>query len=1243
MRKSYRKQSSFLSVLALATSLLSISIGVVPSANAQIRGLTVDFAAAEPTSYDHLVGGGQWNSGTVNTHIARSLAGDQFKCGDIVSYLSRFTMDASTSITEIEPFIVSSEFSFDLDTTGQSGAILGDVLGVSIDPTDPAQVGDKNSVATLVSEVVTGPAFAKGSELKAFVDVTDLERNEVVVVRMDVKIICDPRLRPTGDLQARFKDAQLTFKNGTTQVLPPEPVGVGERTVPLKKLNALAIPQLSISKTVTTGAGSCPGVESLIVLPNDPVKYCYAVLNTDNGSGNPPAPIYNLSVISDDSGIFEDFTVPLTSGLSDQDGDGQADDLAAGATAFAEVIKTFNPTLDTELLNTATVFGFDSIINPVRLDASDTALLSINVPDLVPSISINKLTNGGDSVTILVGDPVTWSYQLVNTGSSPLSNISVIDNKGVVVTCPQATLSAGQSITCDGSGIAQLGAYSNIATVSAVYLTTTVTATDASSYFGAAPSMTVDKRTNGSDGPQIAVGSAITWTYLVTNTGNVAIDGLTVVDDKGVSVTCPKTTLAIGEAITCTGSGTAAVGSYENKGTARANFQGTVVSAEDASQYFGVLASITISKTTNGSDSGTIITGTPIEWQYLLTNTGNVPLVNIAVVDDKGVTVTCPATSLDPGNSITCTASGTAGIGNYTNLGTVTANHGTFNATASDPSNYFGANPILDLKKFTNGEEAPYIRVGDVVNWTYLVKNLGNVTVSNISVADDQGVSVTCPKTSLAVAEEMTCTGSGVATAGWYRNLGTVTGKFDQTNVSAQDSSTYFGFNPQLRVSKLTNGSDTPTIGIGNPVLWTYQVSNVGNVDLTDLLVIDNQPGVVVTCPKTTLAVTELIQCSANGVAIAGPYSNVGTATAKYLGVTTTASDTSSYFGANPILDVQKTPDTQTVVQGGSVTFTITVTNTGNVPLTDVVVTDPLSTACNRTIASLAISEIVSFSCTRTNVLSSFTNVVTVSTNYGSLVVSDQDSADVLIDVLPDITVSKTASVLTVPATGGLVNYTIRISNIGSETVVVTSLIDSKVALSPACLALVGQSIAPGSFLQCVIAGVNVIWTGDPSFVNTATAIASDPEQNTDTASASATVTFGWYGRTPGYWKNHPEDWTSGYTTNQFIQDVFNVPADFLKSGNLDISSPAGKDRLIDGLAYRGGNNLDGAFQILMRASIAALLNEAYFGVYYPGATTTSALIAQVNEVLASKSRANYLGLATVLDNWNNAIHSSLP
>ena len=1233
--------TSVLGTFALILSTMSLSIFVSPSANAQIRGLTVDFAAAEPTSYNHLVGGGQWNSGDINTHISRSLAGDNFNCGDIVSYLSKYATDASTSITSIEPFTISSQFSFDLDTTGQSGAILGDVVGVTIDPTDPAQVGDKNSVATLMSEVRTGPDFTRGSELIAKVEVSDLDKNEVVIVRMDVKIICDPRLKPTGDLQARFNDSLLTFKNGTQQVVPAEPVGVGEKTVPLKKLNALAIPQLTLSKTVTTGTGTCPGVKSLTVLSNDVVKYCYAVLNTDNGA-NPPAPIYNLSVISDDSGVFPDFTVPITSGLSDQDGDGNADDLAAGATAYAEITKSFEVTSNTTVLNTATVFGYDSIINPVRLDATDSATLNVVAPVLVPSISINKLTNGSDGPNILIGELVVWSYQLINTGNAPLSNISIVDDKGVIVTCPQTILAVGQSITCDATGTAQQGPYSNSATVTATYLTTTVTATDTSSYFGAAPSMTVDKRTNGSDGPQLAVGAAITWTYLVTNTGNVAVDQLVVVDDKGVAVSCPKTTLAVGESITCTGTGFAVAGSYENKGTARANFSGTVVSAEDASEYFGVLSSIAITKTTNGTDGGTIITLTPIQWQYLVTNTGNITLNNIVVTDDKGVVVTCPLASLDPGNSMTCTADGLAAIGDYSNIGTVTASNGTFTATASDPSNYFGANPLLTLKKFTNGAEAPDIHIGDVVNWTYLVKNVGNVTVSGISVTDDQGEIVTCPKAVLAIDEEMTCTASGVAKAGWYRNLGTVNGTFEQTNVSAQDSGTYFGSNPVLTINKTTNGSDNPTIPVGSPVVWTYQVTNTGNVPLDTVTVTDNQ-GVPVSCPQTTLAIGEAMQCSANGTSVAGPYSNIGTATANYLGLQVTASDGSSYFGSAPSIDVQKTPDSQIVVQGQSASFTLTVTNTGNIPLTDVVVTDPLATACNRTFATLAVAEVQTFTCTLANLQSSFTNIATVTANTGTTTISDSDSADVVVAALPDITLSKVANVLTVPATGGSVDYTLRVSNVGTTTVTLTSLTDNKVALSPACLALIGQSITAGSYLQCVIPGVIVTWTGDPSFINTATAVGTDALQNSDTATASATVTFGWYGRTPGYWKNHPEAWTSGYTPNQFIQDVFAIPSTFLKSGILDVSSPSGKDRLIDGLAYKGGTNLNGAFQILMRAAIAALLNEAYYGNYYPGATSTTALIAQVNGVLATQDRGAYLTLAAALDNWNNAIHSSLP
>jgi uncharacterized repeat protein (TIGR01451 family) len=386
------------------------------------------------------------------------------------------------------------------------------------------------------------------------------------------------------------------------------------------------------------------------------------------------------------------------------------------------------------------------------------------------------------------------------------------------------------------------------------------------------------------------------------------------------------------------------------------------------------------------------------------------------------------------------------------------------------------------------------------------------------------------------------------------------------------------------------------------------------------------------------------MQCTASGTSTQGSYSNIGTVTANYLGRAVTASDGSSYFGSAPSVDVQKTPDTQVVVQSQSASFTITVTNTGNIPLTNVVVTDPLVPTCDRSFATLAIAEVQTFTCVLANPQSSFTNLVTVTANTGTTTISDSDSADVVLDLLPDISITKTASVTTVPVTGGLVDYTLRITNVGGESVILTSLSDSAVALSSACAALIGQTIAAGSYLECVIAGVNVTWTGSPTFLNTATAVATDPEQNTDTASASATVTFGWYGRTPGFWKNQPEAWAGlGYTTGQTIRSVFTVPTELLKSGLLDISAPAGEDTLIQGLGYRGGTTLSGSFQILMRAAIAALLNEAYYGIYYPGATSTAALITEVNSVLATKSRTNYLALAALLDNWNNAIHSSLP
>jgi hypothetical protein len=119
-----------------------------------------------------------------------------------------------------------------------------------------------------------------------------------------------------------------------------------------------------------------------------------------------------------------------------------------------------------------------------------------------PAVQIEKSTNGEDAneapgPTIVVGSPVTWRYVVTNTGTVNLTNITVLDDRNVAVTCPGTTLAVGQSMTCTGTGVATAGQYRNVGAVTATSSTGTVTDTDASHYFGQLPG-TADE-----DGPKV--------------------------------------------------------------------------------------------------------------------------------------------------------------------------------------------------------------------------------------------------------------------------------------------------------------------------------------------------------------------------------------------------------------------------------------------------------------------------------------------------------------------------------------------------------------------------------------------------------------------------------------------------------------------------------------------------------------------------------------------------------------------
>jgi uncharacterized repeat protein (TIGR01451 family) len=367
------------------------------------------------------------------------------------------------------------------------------------------------------------------------------------------------------------------------------------------------------------------------------------------------------------------------------------------------------------------------------------------------------------------------------------------------------------------------------------------------------------KLTNGQDadappGPVLVVGAPVTWTFVVTNSGSRDLSNVAVTDDQGVTVTCPASFLPAGESMTCTGSGVATEGQYENVGTVTAELpNGTPVSASDPSHYFGQAgSSVTLEKRTNGFDADappgpSLPVGSPVTWTYEVTNVGTQTLSGIEVTDSEGVVVTCPGTELEPNASMTCTGSGIVEPGQYSNTGTVTASLPDESpVAASDLSHYFGQ--ALTLEKATNGEDAdlppgPSLLTGSAVTWTYVVTNASAEELTGVEVTDDQGVTVTCPGTTLAAGASMTCTGSGTAVLGQYVNQGRATAIHPTAGaVSATDLSHYVGREPTppaVSATKAVVLLGDPEADPGDTLVYTVILRNTGDTTATGVVFTD--------------------------------------------------------------------------------------------------------------------------------------------------------------------------------------------------------------------------------------------------------------------------------------------------------------------------------------------------------------------------------------------------------------------
>jgi hypothetical protein len=378
--------------------------------------------------------------------------------------------------------------------------------------------------------------------------------------------------------------------------------------------------------------------------------------------------------------------------------------------------------------------------------------------------------------------------------------------------------------------------------------------------------------------------------------------------------------------------------------------------ADDGFEEFRALSTsftptpdIGVTKETNGTDDqcGNILVGENVTWTYTVENNGNVALSNIVVMDDNGTpgdttddfaaTYVSGDTNtngiLDTTETWIFTASGTAVAGEYANIATVSGDYVsglvTTTVTGSEDDCYFGATPSVGIVKMTNGTDntCPTILAGEAVTWTYNVTNTGDLPLSNVVVSDDNGTPLNLgddfhPTAVLGVdavhnigdvnndnildlTETWQYTASGTAGAGEYLNVATVSGDAtddsqNSTTVNGNESDCYYGATPAIDIVKMTNGTDDqcPIVPVGSTVTWTYNVTNAGDIGLTNVVVTDDNgtpgntgddfhPAAVLaggfnvgdTNQDNVLDLNETWQYSATGTAVLGHYFNIATVT----------------------------------------------------------------------------------------------------------------------------------------------------------------------------------------------------------------------------------------------------------------------------------------------------------------------------------------------------------------------------
>lgn len=427
---------------------------------------------------------------------------------------------------------------------------------------------------------------------------------------------------------------------------------------------------------------------------------------------------------------------------------------------------------------------------------------------VVRALSMVKTGNGQaaltdtDRVEVAAGADVVFNYTITNNGNTPVTGLSLSDDKLGLVAAPAGftgTLAAnGGSVTFTATGPVGEGDYVNTAIASGTSIGQQVEAEAEWHGFGVTSELSVVKTGGGvatasADQPYYTTaGATVQFEYTITNNGNAPVTIADVTDDLLGTLVAPAGfdgVLGAGASITYLASGPVAAGSYHNTVTVAAQSpDGSDLEARDDWYGFGVIDDLQVVKSgdsvSNNStdDAHRVPAGTTVEFVYVVTNNGNAP-VALSASDDQLGQLTPPAGftgTLAPGQSVEYRANGPIAAGEYRN--TVTVDGRSATGTALRPSDEwfgFGVTDGLSVVKTGGGvvtaskDEAVHVAAGATVNFVYTVTNSGNSPILVGTLEDDRIGMLTPPDGFdgvLGANESIEYTASGVVPVGAYRN-----------------------------------------------------------------------------------------------------------------------------------------------------------------------------------------------------------------------------------------------------------------------------------------------------------------------------------------------------------------------------------------------------------------------------------------------------------------------------------------